>query len=136
MNYYFKEYAIVGWNYDKPDMARCGLFAEMNYLEGTKYNPRHNGKFNVSAYEGLQMLPGGPKIKSGLQDAYFEPKFNRIFIKEAYTNNFQLERKHMLMEKAKNISTNPMYPGSPTKWHSSPGDYYGTFISKMPGTIL
>ncbi|KAK9503154.1 hypothetical protein O3M35_011782 [Rhynocoris fuscipes] len=113
-----------GQHFGKPDLARWGDFAEMSYLHGAPYVfPSVSKQRGV----GKQMLPGFPKMKTGLQDCYFDKEFKRIFIKEGYTSAYKIDAKTR-MESAKHFITPQGFKYSNhTKWHSTPGDFYGTF---------
>lgn len=97
---------IMGKKFGKYDMDRVGLFSEMPYMTGDKYSNK-NGKcylshfrckINIILYvlivliivndvrdlKNSQMYPGILKTKTGLQDAYFDKKYKRLFENEKW----------------------------------------------------
>ncbi|XP_050424674.1 UPF0602 protein C4orf47 homolog [Adelges cooleyi] len=120
----------LGKKYGRIDMDRVGLFSEMPYLIGDKYKPV-NLIDGVRDMKKSQMLPGVLKTKTGLQDAYFDPEFKRIFEKEGWhppAGQFDLNARQ---NAKKNISKQNFLPAGNTKVHSTPGDYFGTFGPKL-----
>ncbi|KAL1516848.1 hypothetical protein ABEB36_000694 [Hypothenemus hampei] len=110
----------LGNKYGKPDIERIGLFSEMSYMNGKGYVPlfeRHKLE------KGKNMLAGGPKVKCDWQDCYFDKEFKRIFTGEALRGRGRKPKPLAF----KNISERPFIPPSNMKWHSTPGDWYGTF---------
>ncbi|XP_025200972.1 UPF0602 protein C4orf47 homolog [Melanaphis sacchari] len=118
----------IGKNHGKYDMDRIGLFSEMPYMIGDKYQPLII-KDNIRDLKKSQMYPSILKTKTGLQDAYFDPKFKRLFENEKWQPKSKLSNND---EKKKKISTQPFIPSGPTKHHSTAGDYFGTFGPKLP----
>ncbi|KAM6220538.1 cilia-and flagella-associated protein 96 [Rhynchocyon petersi] len=116
----------------KSDMDRIGLFSEMEYITvGDKYVSPFNRPFNEAASKNRQMLPGGSKQMSGLQQGYFEPHFARIFEGEGYVNLNQVRRRRMMEESKKNIGK-AFLPSSGEKKPSGFGSYYGTIGGPVP----
>lgn len=99
----------MGKSHGKYDMDRIGLFSEMPYMIGDKYNHPNISlykcnlfkcmlfkHFNVYNYDlwpvenniwdlkKSQMYPSTLKTKTGLQDAYFEPQFKRLYENEKW----------------------------------------------------
>jgi hypothetical protein len=110
----------------KNDMGRIGLFQEMEYITiNDKYKMPGTKAFNVAAYKGKQMLPGGSKIRSAGQGGYFSEKFTRIMEGEAYTDPVKRRRQHKLKQSKKNIGKS-FLPSSGTKMQSGLGNHYGT----------
>ncbi|XP_064005081.1 cilia-and flagella-associated protein 96 isoform X2 [Pogoniulus pusillus] len=110
----------------KSDMERIGLFSEMGYVTiGDKYVSQYMRPFNEAASKNRQMLPGGTKTLSALQEGYFEPQFVRIFEGEAYSNPVQLRRRYRLAESKKNVGK-AFLPSNGDKLPCGLGSYYGT----------
>ncbi|XP_075228202.1 cilia-and flagella-associated protein 96-like [Lycorma delicatula] len=97
------------------DMERCGLFAEMSYLHGKGYNPPIRD-IKIRDLKGPQMNPGVPKVKTGLQDCYFDTKFKRIFEGEGWIASY-----HQTEAEKENITTMPFLPVSNPKTQTSGG---------------
>ncbi|KAM9623035.1 cilia-and flagella-associated protein 96 [Trichechus inunguis] len=116
----------------KSDMDRIGLFSEMEYITiGDKYVSPFNRPFNEAASKNRQMLPGGSKEMSHLQQGYFDPHFVRIFEGEGYINLNQVRRRHMMEEAKKNLGK-PFLPSSGGKKPCGFGSYYGTIGGPVP----
>ncbi|XP_075412932.1 cilia-and flagella-associated protein 96 [Tenrec ecaudatus] len=110
----------------KSDMERIGLFSEMEYITvGDKYVSPFNRPFNEAASKNKQMLPGGSKEMSDLQQGYFDPHFVRVFEGEGYVNMNQVRRRRMMEEAKKNIGK-AFLPTNGTKMQCGFGSYYGT----------
>jgi len=110
----------------KNDMERIGLFQEMEYVTvGDKYKMPGTKAFNVSAYKGKQMLPGGSKTRTAGQGGYFSEKFTRIMEAEAYSDPVKMRRQYKLKESKKNLGK-AFLPSSGTKMQSGLGNHYGT----------
>ncbi|XP_069684655.1 cilia-and flagella-associated protein 96-like isoform X2 [Periplaneta americana] len=120
----------IGRHFGKRDLERLGLFVEMGYMNGKGYVSPFTAQKDVRV-KGRQLYPGYPKSKCGTQDGYFDDKFSRIFEKEAYTNMFKLQMKAALESAKKNTSKSAFVVPGPSKQHSSPGDYFGTFGGKV-----
>uniref|UniRef100_H2ZYJ8 Cilia-and flagella-associated protein 96 n=1 Tax=Latimeria chalumnae TaxID=7897 RepID=H2ZYJ8_LATCH len=117
---------------DKTDLERIGLFSELGYVSiGDRYVPAKLDTFNDNAHKNKQMLPGGSKQRSGLQAGYFDPQFNRIFEKEAYSNPVQLRRQFRIQEAKKNVGK-AFLPSNGDKKPSGLGSYYGTLSGPIP----
>ncbi|NXR05972.1 CD047 protein, partial [Semnornis frantzii] len=109
----------------KSDMKRIGLFSEMSYITiGDKYVSQYMRPFNEAASKNRQMLTGGTKTLSALQEGYFG-RFVRIFEGEAYSNPVQLRRRYRLAELKKNVGK-AFRPSSGDKLPCGLGSYYGT----------
>ncbi|XP_060842831.1 cilia-and flagella-associated protein 96-like [Rhopalosiphum padi] len=120
----------MGKNHGKYDMDRIGLFSEMPYMIGDKYHLSIK-KDNIRDLKKSQMYPSILKTKTGLQDAYFDPKFKRLFENEKWQpQSGQSNNKNE--KKGKKISTQPFIPSGPAKHHATAGDYFGTFGPKLP----
>ncbi|XP_072480282.1 cilia-and flagella-associated protein 96 isoform X2 [Notamacropus eugenii] len=116
----------------KSDMDRLGLFSEMEYITiGDKYVSPFNRPFNETAGKNRQMLPGGSKMMSALQQGFFEPQFLRIFEGEGYVNLNQIRRRYMLQEAKKNLSK-PFLPSNGEKKACGLGSYFGTIGGPIP----
>ncbi|XP_051821454.1 UPF0602 protein C4orf47 homolog isoform X1 [Antechinus flavipes] len=116
----------------KSDMDRIGLFSEMEYITiGDRYISPYNRPFNEAAGKNRQMLPGGSKMMSGLQQGFFEPQFLRIFEGEGYVSLNQLRRRYMLEEAKKNISK-AFLPSNGEKKACGLGTYFGTIGGPVP----
>ncbi|XP_068952073.1 cilia-and flagella-associated protein 96 [Petaurus breviceps papuanus] len=116
----------------KSDMDRIGLFSEMDYITiGDKYVSPFNRPFNEAASKNRQMLPGGSKMMSALQQGFFEPQFLRIFEGEGYVSLNQVRRRYMLQEAKKNISK-PFLPSNGEKKACGLGSYFGTIGGPVP----
>ncbi|XP_060863656.1 cilia-and flagella-associated protein 96-like [Metopolophium dirhodum] len=117
----------MGKSHGKYDMERIGLFSEMPYMIGDKYP---NKKDNIRDLKKSQMYPSTLKTKTGLQDAYFEPQFKRLYENEKWkpppTGLFDKNE-----NKKKQVSTHPFIPTGPAKHHSTAGDHFGTFGPKL-----
>ncbi|KAL0973933.1 hypothetical protein UPYG_G00213130 [Umbra pygmaea] len=110
----------------KSDMERIGVFKEMGYISiGDKYTPFIYRPFNESAQRGKQILPGGPKKKSGLQMGYFDTQFKRIFESESFTDSVRRSRQYRILQAKKNIG-GAFLPSNGEKKPSGLGSYYGT----------
>ncbi|CAH1710500.1 unnamed protein product [Aphis gossypii] len=120
----------MGKNHGKYDMDRIGLFSEMPYMIGDKYQ-QPIMKDNVRDLKKSQMYPGILKTKTGLQDAYFDPKFKRLFENEKWQPQSGMSNNKNGKKETK-ISTQPFIPSGPAKHHSTAGDYFGTFGPKLP----
>ncbi len=71
-------------------------------------------KFNEGAGKGKQILPGGNKTKSALQQGYFNDHFQRVMEGEAFSDPIKRRRQHRLKESTKNIGK-PFLPSSGDK---------------------
>lgn len=108
----------IGKSHGKYDMDRIGLFSEMPYMIGDKYNPPNTSLYkcklfkwiifklftvynydlcpvenNVRDLKKSQMYPSILKTKTGLQDAYFEPKFKRLYENEKWRPSGMSDKK-------------------------------------------
>ncbi|XP_076458537.1 cilia-and flagella-associated protein 96-like [Babylonia areolata] len=109
----------------KSDMERVGLFQEMTYVTlGDRYVSKPLN-FNEAASVGKQLLPGGSKMNSALQHGYFEPKFNRVFEGEAYSEPVSIRRRYRMEQRKKDIGK-PFLPANGPKTTCGLGNYYGT----------
>ncbi|XP_001363311.1 UPF0602 protein C4orf47 homolog [Monodelphis domestica] len=116
----------------KTDMDRLGLFSEMEYVTiGDKYVSPYNRPFNEAASKNRQMLPGGSKMMSALQQGFFEPQFLRIFEGEGYVSLNQVKRRQMIEEAKKNLSK-PFLPSNGEKKACGLGSYFGTIGGPVP----
>ncbi|XP_006834571.1 PREDICTED: UPF0602 protein C4orf47 homolog [Chrysochloris asiatica] len=116
----------------KSDMDRIGLFSEMEYITvGDKYVSPFNRPFNEAASKNKQMLPGGSKEMSDLQQGYFDPHFVRIFEGEGYVNLNQVRRRHKMEEAKRNLGK-AFLPSSGEKKSCGFGSYYGTIGGPVP----
>ncbi|XP_030757007.1 UPF0602 protein C4orf47-like [Sitophilus oryzae] len=114
----------LGKKYGRPDVERVGLFSEMPYMNGTGYvSPFPKQRVE----KGKNLLAGGPKVKAGWQDCYFDKEFKRLFTGEAIKGRGLKPPP----PKFKNISQRPFVPAGETKWHGTPGDWYGTFGGRV-----
>ncbi|VEN37584.1 unnamed protein product [Callosobruchus maculatus] len=115
----------LGNQFGKPDMERLGLFSEMPYMNGKGYvSPFPKPKLE----KGLNLMAGGPKLKTGKQDCYFDKDpFKRIFEGEAIKGRGRKPPP----PKYKNVSQMPFMPPAGPKLHSTPGDYYGCFSGNI-----
>ncbi|XP_029667337.1 UPF0602 protein C4orf47 homolog [Formica exsecta] len=77
----------------------------------------------VQFREGIEK---GRQILSGPSKKLFERKFERAFEGEALTEPWREEVKQRLQDEKRKIGGR-MLPTSPSKKHSSPGDWYGCF---------
>ncbi|VVC36837.1 Protein of unknown function DUF4586 [Cinara cedri] len=109
----------MGKNHGKYDMDRVGLFAEMPYMINEKYKPIDITK-GTRDLKNSQMYPSILKTKTGLQDAYFDPKYKRLFENEK-------SKKSQIKLPIETSTKPPFVPSSYTKRHATPGDSYGTF---------
>ncbi|XP_052122723.1 UPF0602 protein C4orf47 homolog isoform X1 [Frankliniella occidentalis] len=124
--------APIGQHYGKRDMERIGIFAETGWLHGVPYVSPHGYEFRKGGTKGRQLLPGGGKTKVGLQDCYFDKgPFKRIFEKEAYSSAIRENYLASMASSKKNISSAAFLAGAPSKKHSTPGDFYGTFAGRV-----
>lgn len=115
----------------KTDMERIGLFSEPTYITiGDKYMSPYNRPFNAAASKNKQMLPGGLKVRSALQEGYFDSQFKRVFEKEAYSDPVKLRRQFKMQQSKKNIGK-PFLPSNGEKKPSGTGSYYGTFSTPI-----
>ncbi|CAG9771531.1 unnamed protein product [Ceutorhynchus assimilis] len=114
----------LGNEYGKPDIERLGLFSEMPFMNGKGYVPMYEKPKRV---KGKNLLAGGPKEKRDWQDCYFDKEFKRIYTGEALKGR----GRKPLPSKFKNISERPFVPPGETKWHSTPGDWHGTFEGRI-----
>ncbi|KAG5878697.1 hypothetical protein JTB14_029764 [Gonioctena quinquepunctata] len=114
----------MGYMFGKPDIERLGLFSEMPYM---------NGKGYVSPFpkplvdQGRNIMAEGPKMKTALQDCYFDKEFKRLFIAEALKGRGMKKKP----PRFQNVSEMPFIPPGDQKLHSTPGDYYGTFSGRI-----
>lgn len=120
---------------NKTDMGRIGLFSEKGYVTvGDKF-PRVHRDFmaiNDKAHKGKQMHCGFPQKKAnGLNWGYFDPKFMRLFEKEAYSDALKRRRQFHLKENKKNL-TKCFMPPSHEKEPNGTAMFYGTFTKGMP----
>jgi len=60
-------------------------------------------QFNESSTKGKQMLPGGTKTRSALQNGYFNDKYGRIMEGEAFSDPIKIRRQGRLKEAQRNI---------------------------------
>eukprot|EP00794_Sanderia_malayensis_P012154 gene12154-13408_t len=112
---------------NKNDLNRIGLFSELGYISiGDPYVMPNSKPFNVNASKGKQMLPGGSKTKSALQNGYFDKTFVRTLEGEAYSDAVKRRRQDRIKESKKNISKAFM-PSHAGKEPSGAGCHYGTF---------
>ncbi|XP_028049602.2 UPF0602 protein C4orf47 homolog [Monomorium pharaonis] len=68
----------------------------------------------------------GRQILAGPPDQLFDKKFERIFEGEALTELWRDEARQRMIDEKRKIGGR-MLPTSPSKKHSSPGDWYGCF---------
>ncbi|CAG9861180.1 unnamed protein product [Phyllotreta striolata] len=108
-----------GKKFPMPDVERIGIFAEMPYMHGEQYVPIYSPPCH---FTGTNFIGIGPKIKAGLADCYFDKEYKRIFEGEAIKKN---KLKKLLPFQIVKIT--PILVPGPTKWHSTPGDWYGCF---------
>lgn len=124
--------APIGQHFGKRDMERIGIFAETGWLHGVPYVSPHGYEFRKGGTKGRQLLPGGGKTKVGLQDCYFDKgPFKRIFEKEAYSSAIRENYLASMASSKKNVSSAAFLAGAPSKKHSTPGDFYGTFAGRV-----
>ncbi|KAH0955304.1 hypothetical protein HN011_003102 [Eciton burchellii] len=107
---------FVGRHYGKIDLDRVGFFNDpsqgpFDFYEGP-------AKFREGFDKGRQILSGPPSH-------FFEKKFERIFEGESLTEPWR-ERAKQRLEDEKKVTVR-MVPTSPSKKHSTPGDWYGCF---------
>ncbi|XP_041080082.1 UPF0602 protein C4orf47 homolog isoform X2 [Polyodon spathula] len=99
----------------KTDMERIGLFSEPTYITiGDKYTSPYNRNFSAADSKNKQMLPGGSKVRSALQEGYFDSQFKRIFEKEAYSDPVKQRRQFKMQQSKKNIGK-PFLPSNGEK---------------------
>ncbi|GAB1870123.1 Cilia-and flagella-associated protein 96 [Camponotus japonicus] len=108
---------IVGRQYGKTDLERVGFFDDS--VSGPFDQYRGPVQFREDVVKGRQIF-GGPSNK------LFEQKFERIFEGEALTEPWREEAKQRIQDEKRKIAGR-MLPTSPSKKHSSPGDWYGCF---------
>ncbi|KAF2885580.1 hypothetical protein ILUMI_20594 [Ignelater luminosus] len=108
----------LAWKHGKHDLERLGIFIEMPYMNGKGYvSPFPKPKI----YKGRNIMCEGRKSKNGTQHGYFDDAFRRLFEGEA------IPRPPKRKAEGKNVSRVPFIPAGIPKWHSTPGDHYGTF---------
>ncbi|CAL1685301.1 unnamed protein product [Lasius platythorax] len=108
---------MVGRQYGKTDLERVGFFHDPASGPFDEY--RGSVQFREDIDKGRQIL-------SGPSNELFEKKFERIFEGEALTEPWRDEAKRRLQDERRKIGGR-MLPTSPSKKHSSPGDWYGCF---------
>ncbi|KAL6441541.1 hypothetical protein ACFW04_003595 [Cataglyphis niger] len=108
--------SIIG-QYGKIDLDRTGFFSN------PEPGPFDQYQRPVQFREGIEK---GRQILSGPSKKLFEEKFERIFEGEALTEPWREETKQRLQDEKRKIGGR-MLPPSPSKKHSSPGDWYGCF---------
>ncbi|KAK3722098.1 hypothetical protein QZH41_019843 [Actinostola sp. cb2023] len=114
----------------KNDLNRVGLFSELGYVSiGDPYKAR-TSNFNTAAHKGKQILPGGSKTKSSIQDGYFDKKFNRIMEHEAFSDPVKRRRQERLKAAKQNIGK-AFVPSNGDKLPSGAGNHYGTFAGPV-----
>ncbi|EEB11874.1 conserved hypothetical protein [Pediculus humanus corporis] len=128
-----KKVTELGRLFGRADIERCDLFADLGFLDWEKYT----GNFyilNESSRKGRQMyssVPSGGHKKCGLQGAsgYFDKKFQSIFVNDPYSEKWKTKGRP-----SEHPLNGSWIPSGPSKYHSTPGDYYGTFTkaSDMP----
>uniref|UniRef100_A0A8C4NCF2 Cilia-and flagella-associated protein 96 n=1 Tax=Eptatretus burgeri TaxID=7764 RepID=A0A8C4NCF2_EPTBU len=97
------------------DMIKIGLFSELGYTTvGDKY-------VSCFASKNKQMMTIGSKMRSGLQDGYFDSEFKRIFEGDIYVDHFRVRRRQRMEVAKKNISQAFLPP--------APGKKSSVFIS-------
>ncbi|XP_032667123.1 uncharacterized protein LOC116842275 isoform X2 [Odontomachus brunneus] len=110
-------FSDVGRHYGKHDLNRVGFFDDAPSGPFDEYRGPEV-KFRESAVKGRQILAGPSRL-------LFEQKFERIFEGEALSEVWRDEAKRRLRDEERKIRV--MLPTSPSKKHSTPGDWYGCF---------
>ncbi|KAL6265546.1 hypothetical protein P5V15_002341 [Pogonomyrmex californicus] len=110
--------ALVGHHFGKIDLERVGFFSDpppgpFDVYQAPKI------KFREDISKRRQIL-AGPSIE------LFDKKYERIFEGEALTELWREEAKQRIKDEKRKIG-GPMLPTSPSKKHSTPGDWYGCF---------
>ncbi|KAA0201136.1 hypothetical protein FBUS_09626 [Fasciolopsis buskii] len=113
----------------KPDLDRLGIFREMSYhTVSDPYNPVIT--FDRKVMKGRQMLVGGTKAKSALNDGYFDP-FRRVFSGDCRVDVGSSIRRQRISAKKLNKGKD-WIPTSCLKEIDGPGSCYGTFSGPIP----
>uniref|UniRef100_UPI00358E7D21 cilia-and flagella-associated protein 96-like n=1 Tax=Myxine glutinosa TaxID=7769 RepID=UPI00358E7D21 len=106
----------------KSDMSKIGLFSELGYVTvGDKYVACFGRPLIESRGKSKQMMTNCSKMRSGLQDGYFDSQFKRIFEGDTYVDQVRLRSKQRIEDAKKNIIT----------WCGS-GNYFGTLQGPIP----
>uniref|UniRef100_UPI00358E60C4 cilia-and flagella-associated protein 96-like n=1 Tax=Myxine glutinosa TaxID=7769 RepID=UPI00358E60C4 len=134
----------------KSDMSKIGLFSELGYVTvGDKYvacfgilprkflnklGQRRRSRQRPlieSRGKSKQMMTNCSKMRSGLQDGYFDRQFKRIFEGDTYVDQVRLS-KQRIEEAKKNIITQAFFPPAPAKNLCGSGNYFGTLQGPIP----
>ncbi|KAG7204821.1 hypothetical protein KM043_005225 [Ampulex compressa] len=107
----------VGKRFGKTDLDRVGFFHDPSPAPFDEY--RSPSEFREGVRKGRQML-AGPRSE------LFEKKFLRIFDGEALAVPWRKETEEKLRGRRPKIGGR-MLPPSPSKKHSTPGDWHGCF---------
>uniref|UniRef100_UPI00358FCA72 cilia-and flagella-associated protein 96-like n=1 Tax=Myxine glutinosa TaxID=7769 RepID=UPI00358FCA72 len=116
----------------KSDMSKIGLFSELGYVTvGDKYVACFGRPLIESRGKSKQMMTNCSKMRSGLQDGYFDRQFKRIFEGDTYVDQVRLS-KQRIEEAKKNIITQAFFPPAPAKNLCGSGNYFGTLQGPIP----
>ncbi|KYN12214.1 UPF0602 protein C4orf47 like protein [Trachymyrmex cornetzi] len=85
-------------------------------------------QFRENVAKGSQIL-SGPRIQ------LFKKKYERIFEGEALTESWRDEARQRIIDEKRKIGGH-MLPTSPSKKHSTPGDWYGCFSKSSYFSLL